>query len=425
MNLANLVISQWLFLRYVSADSGLSSAADSTADGAGLVLVPAALFGTIFMLGRITDAITDPLIGYWSDHSRSRRGRRLPFIVLGTVPLALFFFMLWVPPAAMPVWFNALYVFVFIQLYFIFYTVVVTPYLALLPELSADIHERLNISTLQAVFVMLGTMVFGAMGLLLQKWGWSAVGGVVALLIVLSYLPTMLMIREDRSADSAKARKQQDAREGLASWLKSTLSNKPFVFLVAATSLYWFGLNLVLMIAPYWVVQILHLKQDAVSLLMAPFLLSSVVFFWVFNVLAKKYGKYLMFMLTLAGTALLVPLLALVPHFPVGSVTAQSMFVMALVGMPVAGFFMLPYALLADVVDFDEKSSGQRREAIFFGVQAIFQKSAIGLSILVFGFMAETNLQADGGSLKRIAIIAALASLTALGAFYFYPLRDR
>ena len=425
MNLANLVISQWLFLRYVSADAGLQAgAAGSTGGGvaAGLVLVPAALFGTIFMLGRITDAITDPLIAYWSDHTRSRFGRRLPFMVLGTLPLALVFFMLWVPPQGLTTGINALYIFVFIQLYFILYTVVVTPYLALLPELSDDKAERLNITTLQAVFIMLGTVAFGAMGFILQKWGWSAVGGLVALLIVISFLPTVLFIREKplqaRSASGAAA------RDGLLVWLKSTLGNRAFVYLLVATSLYWFGLNLVLMIAPYWVVQLLGLGQDAVSLLMAPFLISSVVFFAVFNLLAKKYGKYRMFVLTLLGTALIVPMLALVPHLGFGSATAQSMFVMGLVGVPVAGFFMLPYALLADVVDDDAQKSGQRREAIFFGVQAIFQKSAIGLSILVFGLMAETGASADGGSLKRISFVAGLACLAALLAFWRYPLRD-
>ena len=64
MNLTNLVISQWIYKRYVPSPEE--------------ALVPVGIFGAIFVLGRLTDGITDPLIAYWSDRLRSRRGRRIP-----------------------------------------------------------------------------------------------------------------------------------------------------------------------------------------------------------------------------------------------------------------------------------------------------------------------------------------------------------
>lgn len=408
MNLTNLVISQWLFLLYASGGEG--------------ALVPAALFGLFFMLGRITDAITDPLIGYWSDNARYRLGRRIPFIRFGVLPFAVVFFLLWTPPQEGQHWINSIYILALIQLYFVLYTVVTTPYISLLPELTTDLKERINVSTLQAVFVMIGTVVFGAMGLILERWGWPAIGLVVALITVLSYAPTALLIRERYQRPVAAA-----GPTGLWRWLVTTLRNRPFLHLVFATSLYWFGLNLMLMLVPFWAVSLLGLQKDAVSLLMAPFLGANIIFFVVFNILSKRLGKYPLFLLTLLGTGLAHPLLALVGELPLGSAFAQTMVIFGLIGIPVAGFLMLPFAILADVVDFDEARTGRRREAIFFGVQAIFQKSAIGLSVFVFGLLMDAG--GDGTAtelgLKLIAGLAGLACLAGFAVFVGYPIRDR
>ncbi|MBN2362099.1 MAG: MFS transporter [Deltaproteobacteria bacterium] len=406
LNLANLVISQWLFVRYVPSEQA--------------ALVPAAWFGAFLMLGRLTDAVTDPLIGYLSDNTRTRWGRRIPYILFGAVPLALVFCLLWTPPVGHQHWFNALYACALIQLYFLLYTAVCTPYLSLLPEISPDAAERINISTMQAIFIMVGTVVFGGIGIILERWGWLAIGLVVAALTLISFVPTVLVIRE-----RPPARPPAGAPAGLVTWLKLTLTNRPFLYVVVATSLYWIALNLVLMLVPFWVTDYLGLKKDAVTLLMAPFLASNVVFFFVVNVLAKRFGKYLLFLITLLGSALVIPLVTLVGHLPWGTPFAQSALVFGLAGVPVAGFLVLPYAILADVVDHDEQRTGLRREAIFFGVQAIFQKSAIALSIVVFGLLVHVGA-ADGSALglRIVAGLAGLACLIGFFVFLGYPLRS-
>lgn len=407
LNLTNLVISQWLFLRYASTENAL---------------VPAALFGTLFLVGRVTDAITDPLIGYWSDNSTSRLGRRRPFILYGILPFALVFYLLWTPPVEGAHWVNTLYIFVLIQLYFVFYTIVCTPYISLLPELTSDRAERINISTLQAVFVMVGTLIFGLMGLILDRFGWAAVGLTVALVTLASFLPTPLLIRERPVAASTGG----ELGQGLWLWIRITLRNRAFLRLAVATSLYWIGLNLILLLVPYWVVDVLGRTKEAVSAVMGPFLAANILCFVLFNLLAKRYGKYALFLVTLLGTALVLPLLAAVGHLPLGSPYAQTVAVITLAGIPVAGFLMLPFALLADVVDADEVTTGRRREAIFFGVQAIFQKSAIGLSIFVFGLLLPLNESlGDAFGLRVAAVLAGLACVLGFVVFLGFPLRDR
>ncbi len=407
MNLPNLVISQWIFKRYVPGD--------------GEALVPVALFSTIFLLGRVTDGVSDPLIAWWSDRLRSPRGRRLPFIAVAMLPLAAVFAVLWLPPVAGASWINAVFVFVLVQAWFVLYTAITTPYLALLPELTSDPAERVNIATWQAVFVMLGTAVFAVAGVIIEGLGWPAMGGIVAVLLVVSFTPTLLFIRERPRTEQQQA----EARVSLLRWVRLTLRNRPFLLLVTATSCYWFGLNLLIMLVPYHVQDRLGLEEGAVTVVMGPFLLMNAVFFVVFNALAKRHGKFPLFAVTVGGTALTVPLLSAVGLLP-GSGLAQTAVAMACIGVPVAGFMMLPYALLADVVDHDEQLTGQRREAIYFGVQAVFQKLTVGLSVFVFGMVVlggEPQV-VDLVGLRAVPFVAAASFVVGLVVFLRYPLRE-
>ena len=133
-----------------------------------------------------------------------------------------------------------------------------------------------------------------------------------------------------------------------------------------------------------WVLSVLGGSEGDVTLMMVPFLGVNLVFFFVFNALARTFGKYVMMLVTFLGSAIAMASLALVGHLPVGSDFVQSAVVFGLFGAPAAGFMVLPFAILADVIDHDEKLTGRRREAIFFGVQGIAQKVMIGLSVLAF-----------------------------------------
>ena len=409
MNLPNLVVSQWIFKRYVP--------------GGDEPLVPVALFSTIFLLGRITDGVSDPLVAYWSDRLRSRWGRRIPFVAVTMVPLAVVFFLLWNPPIEGRSLGNALFAFALVQLYFVLYTAITTPYLALLPELTSNPAERVSIATWQAVFVMLGTAVFAVVGVVIEGWGWGALGLVVGGLTLASFVPTVLFIRERRVPPDVEPAGAE--KINLLVWVRMTLRNRPFLFLVTATSCYWFGLNLLIMLVPYFVQDYLGLDEGAVTLVMGPFLVMNTVCFIVFNGLAKRLGKFPLFVATLAGTALAAPLLSAVGWLDLGSPLVQTSVAMAVIGVPVAGFMMLPYALLADVVDHDEQLTGRRREAIYFGVQAVFQKVTVGLSVFVFGMLVLADGQVSSvAALKVVPFIAAAACLVGLAAFWRYPLRE-
>ncbi len=413
LNLANLVISQWLLKLYVSSRD--------------TALVAGTLFSLIFLIGRVVDGITEPIAGFLSDHWRSKRGRRIPFIMTMTLPAALITFLLWTPPFPNQMhWLNAVYVFTLVQLFFICWSMLANPYMALLPEITSDLDERVNISTLQAVFLMIGTLIFGVMGPIKDALGWVGIGIVAGGLTIISFTPTVFAIKEKPSDTGGEARER--LRFGMIfDWARTTFKNRAFGYLLAATSFLWFALNMIILLVPFWVQYVLGLTDREVVLLMGPLLAANILFFFVFNYLAKKYGKYAIFLLTLASAAVTMPLLYLVGSLPFGDALQQSQVVMALIGIPVAGIMILPFALLSDVIDYDETLTGRRREGIYVGVQAIFQKIAIGISIAVAAAMmyAGGDTKPTELGLKLISLTAGVFALVSLLIFSRYPIREK
>ena len=110
------------------------------------------------IVSRFVDMVSDPLVGWWSDRTDTRWGRRIPFIAWGAVPLALSAVGFFFPPKSGGLGSFA-YLAVIGSLFFIFYTIVGAPYNALIPELSASREDRLNLSTWQAVFRLVYTAV--------------------------------------------------------------------------------------------------------------------------------------------------------------------------------------------------------------------------------------------------------------------------
>ena len=125
------------------------------------------LLGYILFSVRFFDAVTDPVIGYISDRTQTRFGRRRPFIAVGTVFIALAMMMLFNPPqasaSAETLWFG-----VFIYALFLFWTVVTVPYESLGPEITFDYHERTSLFAMRDGFLIAGTLAAAAAPALVQ-----------------------------------------------------------------------------------------------------------------------------------------------------------------------------------------------------------------------------------------------------------------
>lgn len=345
-------------------------------------------------LGRVVDAVADPLIGYWSDGIRTRWGRRKPFIVFGAPLLALMFVAIWLPPDSAPTLLNSVYLAVVAALFFFAFTVVVCPYLAMLPEITDDPRERVSLASWQGGFNIVGAVAGMVLaGWLIETRGYMTMALVFAPAVLLCAWAPLLVPTPIASGESC--------RFPLRDAVIQTFRNPLFVPYVVSQFCFWVGLRIVLGAGAKIVEVRAQVGESGQGMVMATALLAAGMLLPAMRRLADRFGKRRMLMAAMVWFGAFMVPLAFVGWLPIGlSPLAQAFVVMALIGPAIAAIFSLPNAMVADIVDYDERLTGERREAIYFGVQGLLVKAGLGagmgIAAVLLGRLGETAT-AQGG----------------------------
>ena len=173
--------------------------------------LPAGLAGSILAIGKIGDAINDPIAGILSDRTRTRWGRRIPWMLFGTIPFGIFFFLQWIVPSfsADPdanKWYLFVYYIVIATLFNLAYTAVNLPYTALTPELTQDYNERTNLNSFRFAFSIGGSILSLVLATVIfqiyndPKEQYLILGAVSSLLSILALLWCTFRIQERGAA---------------------------------------------------------------------------------------------------------------------------------------------------------------------------------------------------------------------------------
>jgi glycoside/pentoside/hexuronide:cation symporter, GPH family len=387
-------------------------------------LVPIGLLGILIGIGRLIEAFDDPLIGHLSDRTRSRWGRRFPYIFAGSPFLALSFIFLWSPVQGSAI-FNAAYFFIALQFFFFTYTLVSAPYEGILPELAKTSHDRVSTSAWRVFFGVIGAAI-GLVGssILIQNFGFKTMGVILGLATLATFWISIFGIRK-RLLGSQRQTLQKSLT--LSKALLSTLKNKQFLIFSFAFVLFSLGFNLLNALLPFFVKFILNQQEGTVAIFSGLVLSSMILALPIQTKLSRKFGKKKIYSYSMLALSLIFPLLFLVGIIPFSSTFWQAAFVTVLIGLALSGQFIFPNAILADVIDYDETKTHQRREAIYYGMQNTLQKFSFaissilfGVTLSVFGATAENQL-----GIRLIGPIAGIA--TFLGFIIFvkwYKLPD-
>jgi len=381
-------------------------------------LVSAMAFGVIMFLGRAVDAITDPVVARWSDNYQGHRGRRLPFMIYGGILYVAAFVALFYPPVAGESLLNSIYLTVLLAIYFILFTVYVTPYLALLPELARSTADRVDLATWKAVFSILGVAVafiaggilIGALGAYGMIWAMAAVG------LLMLYLPVLI-----KEKDYSVSR---PATLGLKDALRTTFRNRPFLIYLGGNVAFWMGFNVITLNLPGYVTVLLRGTEADTAIYFGLVLAVAFLGFPLVNILAKKLGLKVIMMFSLVTFTVVLPGFFFLGQ-PLFGLPYQVLayILMALVGLPVAVIFIVPDAIVAAVSDLEVRLSGQRREAMYFGAQGFVLKLAIGLSTIITGALLQIfgSTAAQPLGLQLTGPVAAVFTLTGMIIFACYP----
>jgi glycoside/pentoside/hexuronide:cation symporter, GPH family len=354
-----------------------------------VVGLDAALAGSVFLVGRIWDAINDPLIGMFSDRVRTRWGRRRPFLLFGALPFGLSFVLLFlVPPWEQPVNIALYYIFAFI-LFDSLYTIINVPYSALMPELTQDYDERsslagwrIAVSILAALvtgglFKYLAEEVFGAWlggGVTGLRAGYALSASLWGLTIALPYF---IVFREFREEERAPV------RSGLHPWrtFRQVFANRAFRLAALIYLLTFTTVDIVLVVFIRFLIDYVRVEPGFDNVLLATVLGLALVTMPLTVTVMRRLGKRHAYMVSMGFLAVVLAIMSQVP--PGGQTQVLIAGIFAGLGYGAAN--TLPWAIVADVIEADELESGERREGVYYGYLVFFRKLAAAIAIFTVG----------------------------------------
>jgi GPH family glycoside/pentoside/hexuronide:cation symporter len=415
----------------------------------GLGMNPA-LVGLLGALPRLTDAFTDPLMGYISDNTRTRWGRRRPYIFGGAIAAGLLFALLWQLPGEKSETFYFVWFLAGSILFYMGYTVFATPWVALGYELTPDYHERTR---------LMGTQNFiGQLAYVVSPWflwimnsgkffpdqvsGAAGLAVVVAVVAMgLGILPAIVLRERMKDVAAEEGGKPvRSFKENMAEFFSAfgvTLSNKPFLKLCLATFLVFNGFILISSFQYYVIIyfvaggdQTAGAKYAGWAGTVGAICTFAVVAFvtWLSTRIGKRHAFFLSIGLSIVGYGLKwvcynpeLPYLVILPA--------------PLMAFGLGGLFTLVPSMIADVVDTDELKTHERREgmygSIFWWMVKLGLSAALaggGYLLNATGFDVELggNQAARSITLLRIfdAGIPMVASAIAIWAVATFPITE-
>jgi GPH family glycoside/pentoside/hexuronide:cation symporter len=366
------------------------------------------LAGSVLLIARIWDAINDPLIGWFSDHTKSRFGRRLPWMMAGAVPFAGFFCLFWLGPEIVGSS-SQLSLFVFYSLVAILYSTVTTayalPHSALTAELSHDYDERSRLTASRMGFSLGGSvggliLALGVFWLLpdappLVQYGMlglsvAVLGLAAAAFCVWGIWTIAIQAEKWRKAHPVSTKTVEPP---LLRQLGAVLQNRPFLLVCGIYLCSWLAMQFTAGVLPFYtgtvmelpasMFPVLALAVQATALLLLP--LWARISLWRGKKEVFYYGMSF-WLVAQAGLLFLAP-----GQLPM-------LFVLAvLAGVGISVCYLIPNAMLPDVIEWDELRTGMRREGIYYGFCVFLQKVALALGIFFVGqILAWSGYQASG-----------------------------
>ncbi|MDF5716938.1 MAG: MFS transporter [Rhizonema sp. NSF051] len=357
--------------------------------------IPAGLAGSILLIGKIWDAINDPIIGVLTDRTKSRRwGRRLPWLLYGAIPFGIFFFLQWIVPHASG-WMLFWYYVVIGVLSQTFFTVVNLPYTAMTPELTQDYDERTKLNSFRFAFSIGGSIL----SLILTKVIFDRIADrqqqyvvLVTICAVIAVLALYVCVWGTRDRVMAFEAKRIQAEESaplsIGEQIKIVLSNKPFLYVIGIYLFSWLAVQVEASIIPYFVVNCMRLKESDVPTVLIAVQGTALLMLFVWSYLSERVGKKAVYFMGMSSWIIAAAAIYFLKPGNVGLIYLVGV----MTGVGVSTAYLIPWSMIPDVIELDELQTGQRREGIFYGFMVLLQKFGLAIGLFVVG----NSLQASG-----------------------------
>ncbi|HOO25363.1 MAG TPA: MFS transporter [Clostridiales bacterium] len=367
--------------------------------------LPVVATSVIILIGKLWDAVTDPVCGIISDKTRSKFGRRRVFFLVGAFPVFLSFVMLFYSFGIQSTAFKIAYHTFAYMFFCTAFTIVMVPYNAILSDITDDYNERTAYTTVRMAMSSGASLLCAVIpGLIIksaggdvngpdQKIGYLVMALILGAVFGFSWLLTFWGTKEREDLP------EPDTMT-LKKWL-SVFKNKPYLNFLGIFLTFQIAVDLMLALFIFYV-DIVVLKYKSYELIVGTLLIFSLILLAPMGAIAKKRGKY--FPLFIGLPIWIFTMLAFIPanqNTPV----ALLCFFAVLIAFGSSSGNLATWSMLIDIYDVDEIMTGKRREGIYSGITTFLRKSASGIAILVLGI----GLKALGFDQEQYNLIKATA----------------
>ncbi len=367
------------------------------------------LAGLAFFIGKLWDGVNDPFMGWISDRTSSRYGKKRVYMLFGAIPFGLSFMSLWIIPIAASQFTQFILAILAMLLFGTMYTVVVVPYMALVPVMSDDYDERTQITGIRAMLSTLGTIFGGGIAIVVS--GLDSIRGMGIIFGI--YAALMILIAAHGVKDVETREINQNAiNTGTFRDYLQLLKDKNVSILLSLKFLGAIGTGLLSASIPFYAKYILG-DESYSTYGLAVYIIFGALAIPIWNKLSITRDKR---DLLLISNILVFTVLMLIA-FIVSENTIILFFIgSALLGITMASYLLFPYSLVPDLVDYYQSKTGERRESIFFGFWSTVHQLGIAFSGLILGLYLQW-----GGYDPDIAVQSENTLIVIKAAFGILP----
>ena len=341
------------------------------------------LAGTVVLLSKIWDAVSDPIMGLISDNTRTKYGRRRPYLLSGFFLIIIAFTLLWFAPN----FDSEVGKFAFVVVSYLFFstvsTIVMVPYTALSSEISQDVKERDKANGVRLFFSQVSSLIGAVLPMVIvhmfaEKNGYLVMGLVFGIFYALPYLGIFLWCRERVPVPTEKERFSFHK-------IVSPFKVRAYRSLIGMYLTAFFVMDVVSAVFTYYMTYLIQ-REDLLELVLGTMLITQIAILPLAVMLSGKIGKPKTFMLGAGIFICGVVALGLYNNtWPIASI-----FVIAgVIGLGLIACIVMPWVMFPDVTDISELAFGERRSGSFAGFMTFLRKFSSAIGIWIVGLMLQ------------------------------------